>query len=43
VGVDGLLATAHHRIATSAARQLDGESKTGVPMRDLGTSPGIRP
>jgi hypothetical protein len=37
VKVDGLLSTAHHRIATSAARQLDGESKTGVPMRDLGT------
>jgi hypothetical protein len=37
VKVDGLLSTAHHRIATSAARQLDGESKTGMPMRNLGT------
>lgn len=35
---DGLLTTAHHRIAHSAERQLDGESKTGVPIKDLGKS-----
>jgi arginine utilization protein RocB len=33
---DGLMLTAHQRIANSADRQLDGERKTGVPMTDLG-------
>ena len=33
---DGVMATAHHRIATVATRQLDGQSKTGVQMKDLG-------
>ena len=32
---DGLLTTAHNRVAHSAERQLDGQSKTGVPMKDL--------
>jgi hypothetical protein len=32
---DGVMATAHQRIADVAARQLDGESKTGVPMTEL--------
>jgi hypothetical protein len=32
---DGLMLTAHHRIASSAARQLDGQCKTGVPMKDI--------
>jgi hypothetical protein len=32
---DGLLLTAHQRVTHSAARQLDGESKTGVPMKDI--------
>lgn len=31
-----LIGTAHQRISHSAARQLNGESKTGVPMTDLG-------
>ena len=31
----GLILTAHQRIANSAGRQLDGESKTGVPIKDL--------
>jgi hypothetical protein len=43
VKVDGLMSTAHSRIAASAARQLDGESKTGVPVKDLGVSPGVEP
>ena len=35
VALDGLMQNAHKRIAHSAARQLNGESKTGVPMKDL--------
>jgi hypothetical protein len=33
---DGLMFTAHRRITDVAARQLDGQSKTGVAMKDLG-------
>ena len=33
---DAVMLTAHHRIASVAARQLDGQSKTGVQMKDLG-------
>ncbi len=32
---DGMMLTAHRRIADVAARQLDGRSKRGVPMRAL--------
>ena len=32
---DGLMLTAHQRITAVAARHLDGESKTGVPMKEL--------
>jgi hypothetical protein len=32
---DGLMLTAHKRITDVAARQLDGQRKTGVPMKDL--------
>jgi hypothetical protein len=32
---EGLMKTAHQRISDVAARQLDGESKTGVPMTEL--------
>jgi hypothetical protein len=32
---DGLMLTAQHRITNVAARQLNGESKTGVLMKDL--------
>jgi hypothetical protein len=32
---DGLMLTAHQRITNVAARQLNGESKTGVAMKDL--------
>ena len=32
----GLMAAARQRIDNSAARQLNGESKTGVPVRELG-------
>jgi hypothetical protein len=32
---DGLMLTAHKRITDVAARQLNGQSKTGVPMKDL--------
>ncbi len=32
---DGLVLTAHQRITDVAARQVDGQSKTGVPMKDL--------
>lgn len=31
-----LIGTAHERISHGAERQLDGESKTGVPMTDIG-------
>ena len=33
---DGLLNTAHRRVRNVAARQLNGESKTGVPMTEIG-------
>jgi hypothetical protein len=33
--VDDLTLTAHHRITHAAARQMDGQSKTGVPIRNL--------
>jgi ANTAR domain len=36
----GLLTVAHQRIAHGAVRQLDGQSKTGVPMRELGSTTG---
>lgn len=32
---DGLLLSAHQRIAHVAARQMNGQSKTGVPMKAL--------
>jgi hypothetical protein len=32
---DGLMLTAHKRVTQVAARQLDGQSKTGVPMKDV--------
>lgn len=32
---DGLLLTVHQPITHAAERQLDGECKTGVPMKDL--------
>ena len=35
VDLDGVMQHAHMRISHSAARQLNGESKTGVPMKDL--------
>ncbi len=35
MALDGLMQNAHKRISHSAARQLNGESKTGVPMKDL--------
>ena len=33
---DAVMLMAHQRIASVAARQLDGQSKTGVQMKDLG-------
>ena len=36
LALGGLIAAASRRIAHSAERQLDGQSKTGVPMKDLG-------
>ena len=33
---DDVMSTAHRRISAVAARQLDGQSKTGVAMKDLG-------
>jgi hypothetical protein len=33
---DDLIGTAHRRISHSAARQRNGESKTGTPMADIG-------
>lgn len=33
---DGVMLMAQQRIANVAARQLDGQSKTGVRMKDLG-------
>jgi hypothetical protein len=41
VALGGLRSAAEHRIRHSAERQLDGQSKTGIPMKDLG--PSIRP
>lgn len=35
----GLIAAARERVAHSAERQLDGQSKTGVPMKDLSPAP----
>jgi hypothetical protein len=35
VAFDGLMLTAHQRITHVAARQLDGQRKTGIPMKDL--------
>jgi hypothetical protein len=32
---DGLMLSAHQRITHGAARQLDGQCKTGVPMKDI--------
>ncbi|WP_140691056.1 ANTAR domain-containing protein [Mycolicibacterium hodleri] len=32
---DGLVLSAHQRISDVASRQRDGQSKTGVPMKDL--------
>jgi hypothetical protein len=32
---DGLMLTARHRVEQCAPRQLDGQSKTGVPMKDI--------
>lgn len=35
LAVDGVMTTAHQRITDVAARQLNGQSKTGVPMKNL--------
>ena len=42
-GVDTLILGARERIANAAARQLDGESKTGIPMKDIGADVTVRP
>jgi hypothetical protein len=39
LALGGLIATASQRIQHSAERQLDGQTKTGVPMTELGQSP----
>ena len=39
LALGGLVDTASQRIKHSAARQLDGQSKTGVPMTELGQAP----
>ena len=39
LALGGLIATASQRIQHSAERQLDGQTKTGVPMTELGPSP----
>ena len=39
LALGGLIATASRRIMHSAERQLDGQTKTGVPMTELGQSP----
>ena len=36
---DGILFSAHRRITDVAARQRDGQSKTGVPMTELPQAP----
>ena len=36
---DGILLSAHRRITHVAARQRDGQSKTGVPMTELPRAP----
>ncbi len=40
LALGGLIGTASQRIKHSAERQLDGQAKTGVPMRELGPPPG---
>lgn len=39
LALGGLIAAASQRITHSAERQLDGQTKTGVPMTELGQSP----
>ena len=39
LALGGLIASASQRIQHSAERQLDGQTKTGVPMTELGQSP----
>lgn len=39
LALGGLIDTASQRIKHSAERQLDGQTKTGVPMAELGQSP----
>ena len=39
LALGGLIATASQRIQHSAERQLDDQTKTGVPMTELGQSP----
>lgn len=39
LALGGLIAAASQRIMHSAERQLDGQTKTGVPMTELGRSP----
>jgi len=39
LALGGLIAAASQRIRHSAERQLDGQTKTGVPMTELGQSP----
>jgi predicted butyrate kinase (DUF1464 family) len=34
-GIDRVMVAARNRVTNVAARQLNGESKTGVPMKDL--------
>lgn len=39
VALGGLIDIAQERITRSAERQLDGQRKTGVPLKDLGSPP----
>jgi ANTAR domain-containing protein len=39
LALGGLIGSASQRIEHSAERQLDGQSKTGVPMKELGRQP----
>jgi hypothetical protein len=39
LALGGLIAAANQRIKHSAERQLDGQSKTGVPVKELGRAP----
>ena len=41
-GVNTLMLGARERVANAAARQLDGESKTGIPLKDIGADISVR-